>query len=217
MLFRSEFIDSSATSHQVINSSIAQTKWTSVLRKQTLVDLSASLLHGDENGQPQAGIDPKALPTFDSILREHRGAVPVYLHRPATRVNVLSSLTFHPGDHDLKVGYQLMWRKASDTWSAWVSPYAPAGIRAVFRNGVPDSVNTYNSPTSFVMYSRDHGFYVQDRWTPTRKLTLNLGLRLETTYGWMPPVCQQETIFIDRKSTRLNSSHIQKSRMPSSA
>jgi hypothetical protein len=46
------------------------------------------------------------------------------------------------------------------------------------------------------MYSRDHAWYAQDRWTPTRKLTLNLGVRLETTNGWMPALCQQETIFI---------------------
>jgi hypothetical protein len=191
-----EFIDNAATSHQIINSSIFQSKWTSVLAKQMLFDVSGSLLHGDENGQPQEGIAPDTLPTFDSVLREHSGAVPVYLHRPATRLNVLSSLSFHRGAHDVKVGYQLMWRKASDTWTAWVSPYAPAGIRAVFRNGAADSVNTYNSPTTFVMYSRDHGWYAQDRWTPTRKLTLNLGLRLETTHGWMPAICQEQTIFI---------------------
>ena len=77
-----------------------------------------------------------------------------------------------------------------------ISPYAPSAFRAVFRNGVPDSVNTYNSPTRFDMYSRDHACYIQDRWTPAKKLTLNLGLRLETTYGWMPALCQQETLFI---------------------
>ena len=37
---------------------------------------------------------------------------------------------------------------------------------------------------------------------------------LATTY---PEVCSSFTLVGDRKSTRLNSSHIQKSRMPSSA
>ncbi len=31
---------------------------------------------------------------------------------------------------------------------------------------------------------------------PTRKLTLNLGLRYETNYGWMPETCQPQTEFI---------------------
>jgi hypothetical protein len=191
-----DFIDNDATSFQIINSSIAQTKWTSILRGQTLVDVSASMMHGDENGRPQPNIQLGTLPSFDSQLREHRGAVPAYLHRQSTRVNVLSSVSLRAGSHDLKAGYQLMWRKAGDTFTSFISPYAPVGFRAVFRNGVPDSANTYNSPTSFWTYSRDHAGYIQDRWTPTRKLTLNLGLRLETTYGWMPALCQQETIFI---------------------
>ena len=89
-----------------------------------------------------------------------------------------------------------MYRKASDTWTGVISPYAPSGFRRVLRNGLPDSVNTYNSPTTFVMYSHDHAGYIQDRWTPTRKLTLNLGLRLESTYASEPALCQEQTLFI---------------------
>ena len=191
-----EFIDNAATIYQIINSTILQTKWTSVLPRQMLLDVSASYLHGDENGRPQDGVAEGSIPTFDSITREHRVAPPNFLHRPATRVNVLSSLTFRAGSHDFKAGYQLMYRKASDTWTGVISPYAPSGFRAQFRNGVPELVNTYNSPTTFVMYSRDHAGYIQDRWTPHRKLTFNLGVRLETTYGWMPDPCQQQTVFV---------------------
>ena len=191
-----DFIDNAATAHQVINSNIAQTKWTSVLRRDVLLDVSGSWLHGDERGRPQDDVVPGSIPSFDSVLREHRVAAPNYLHRPATRVNLLSSLSFRAGTHDLKVGYQFMYRKASDTWTGDISPYSPSGFRAVFRNLVPDSVNTYNSPTSFLMYSHDHAGYIQDRWTPTQKLTLNLGLRLESTYAWMPGICQEQTIFI---------------------
>ena len=191
-----DFIDGDATIHQVINSNIVQTKWTSVLRNDLLLDASASFLHGDENGRPQDSVELGSIPTFDMVRREHTVAPPNFLHRPATRVNVLSSLAFHVGAHDLKAGYQLMYRKASDTWTGVVSPYAPFGFRRVLRNGLPDSVNTYNSPTTFVMYSHDHAGYIQDRWTPTRKLTLNLGLRLESTYAREPALCQEQTTFI---------------------
>jgi hypothetical protein len=191
-----DFIDNAATIHQTINSHIVQGRWTSVIRNNVLGDVSASYLNGDEQGRPQDGVVAGSIPTFDSVFREHRVAPPNFLHRPATRVNVLSSVTFNKGAHDVKVGYQLMYRKASDTWTGVVSPYAPSGFRAVFRNGAPDSVNTYNSPTTFVMYSHDHAGYIQDRWTPTRKLTLNLGLRLESTSAWMPSLCQEATLFI---------------------
>ena len=191
-----DFIDGDATIRQVINSNIVQTKWTSVLRNDLLLDASASYLHGDESGRPQDSVQPGSIPTFDLVRREHTVAPPNFLHRPATRVNVLSSLAFHVGSHDLKAGYQLMYRKAGDTCTGVVSPYAPFGFRRVLRNGLPDSVNTYNTPTTFVMYSHDHAGYIQDRWTPTRKLTLNLGLRLESTYASEPSLCQQETTFI---------------------
>ena len=191
-----DFIDGNATIHQVINSNIVQAKWTSVLRHDLLFDASGSYLHGDEHGRPQDAVEPGSIPTFDSVRREHTVAPPNFLHRPASRVNILSSLTFHTGSHDLKAGYQFMYRKASDTWTGVISPYAPFGFRRVLRNGLPDSVNTYNSPTTFVMYSHDHAGFIQDRWTPTKKLTLNLGLRLESTYAWEPALCQEETLFI---------------------
>ncbi|MBM3769977.1 MAG: hypothetical protein FJW27_01560 [Acidimicrobiia bacterium] len=191
-----DFIDNAATARQVINSNIVQAKWTAVLPRKMLLDVSGSMLHGDERGKPQSGIALDAIPSFDVVLREHRTAAPNYLHRPATRVNVLSSLSLLAGSHDLKAGYQLIYRKASDEWNGLVSPYAPSGFRAQFRNGVPDSVNTWNSPTAFVMYSHDHAGYIQDRWTPLRKLTLNLGLRVESTYAWMPALCQEQTLFI---------------------
>ncbi len=193
------FIANEATSRQVITSNIYQAKWTSVLSPQMLMDVSASLLAGRERARAQSNVRPGDLATFDVILNEHGGAVPNYLTRPADRGNVLSSLSFTTTSHDLKLGYQFMWRKAGDTWRALASPYAPSGIRAVFRNGVPDSVNTYNTPTKFEYFSRDHAWYIQDRWTPTRKLTLNLGLRLETTYAWMESHCQEATIFIARQ------------------
>ena len=42
-----------------------------------------------------------------------------------------------------------------------------------------------------------------------------VNLTADSAPGWLPTIDQEESV--DRKSTRLNSSHIQKSRMPSSA
>ena len=42
----------------------------------------------------------------------------------------------------------------------------------------------------------DTAVYAQDKWRPTRKLTFNLGMRLEKLTGWQPEVCQEQTIFI---------------------
>lgn len=198
---RSHFIETNAMTSQRISSPLYQTKYAAVLPANMLFEVSGSLLTGEEHGRPVAGVKPSDLPTFDAVTLEHRGAVPSYLNRPASRLHILSALTARFGNHDLKFGYQLQWRKHGDTHTPFISPYGyngvPNGIRAVFRNGVPDSVNTYNTPTSFVMYARDHAFYIQDAWTPTRKMTVNVGLRMEKLYAWQPEVCQQKTLFID--------------------
>jgi hypothetical protein len=196
----SDFIETDAMTSQRISSPLYQAKWTSVLRGDMLFETSASLLTGEEHGRPVPGVQPGTLPTFDAVTREHRGAVPSYLNRPSTRVSWLAGLTFLQGSHDIKVGYQLQWRKHGDTHNSFISPYGfngeANGFRAVFRDGVPDSVNTYNTPTTFEMFARDHAMYIQDRWTPTPKLTFNLGLRVEKLYAWQPEVCQVETLFI---------------------
>ena len=74
--------------------------------------------------------------------------------------------------------------------------WSTSGMRAVYRSGVPDSVNTYNTPAGFEEWDRDQSFYIQDRWTPLSRLTLNLGLRLDTNYGWQPATCQVATQFL---------------------
>src|SRR5262249_28006218 len=38
--------------------------------------------------------------------------------------------------------------------------------------------------------------YVQDKWTPARKLTVNVGLRLQHITGYIPAECQPQTPFI---------------------
>ena len=89
----------------------------------------------------------------------------------------------------------------SSTWST-------SGMRAVYRNGRPDSVNTYNVPITSTV-DEDSGRLRAVRIATTgstsrtsgrrlRKLTVNVGLRFETNYGWQPAACQVETIFVRR-------------------
>jgi outer membrane receptor protein involved in Fe transport len=103
---------------------------------------------------------------------------------------LIGSVSYFTTTHDIKAGYSMNYAKRTG------NVYSTGDMRAVYRNGVPESVNTYNTPTSSVTQDREQGLYIQDRWRPTRKLTLNLGLRYETNYGWMPETCQPQTAFI---------------------
>ena len=84
------------------------------------------------------------------------------------------TLSISSGDHDLKFGYQgSHGYQHSQNYSF---SHAPAGLRAVFRDGAPDSVNTYNTPTSTPLGLMEHAVYAQDKWAVSRKVTINAGL-----------------------------------------
>jgi outer membrane receptor protein involved in Fe transport len=130
---------------------------------------------------------------FDQITGATFRALPTYTSYPNARYVAQGNVTYFLTAHDIKVGYQVDYAKnASDAIS-------PTGMRAVYRNGVPDSVNTYNTPVSSEPQNLQQGVYAQDRWRPGRRLTVNLGLRLDTNYGWQKALCQDKTQFTDAK------------------
>ncbi len=47
----------------------------------------------------------------------------------------------------------------------------------------------------FTQGNREQGYYIQDKWTPTRKLVINAGVRFESNYGWQDATCQPVTVF----------------------
>ena len=96
------------------------------------------------------------------------------------------------GNHEFKVG-------ADHLWSWWADGDIPAGIssghragenniiyRLVFNNGVPFQLVTKNSPVKPANNGQYLGVYGQDSWTIKRRVTLNLGLRVEHDTAWRP-------------------------------
>jgi hypothetical protein len=64
--------------------------------------------------------------------------------------------------------------------------FTPAGTighsYAAFLMGIPTSMSQ-TQPDSYALYNPYYGWYVQESWRATRKLTLNAGLRLEYELG----------------------------------
>ena len=148
------------------------------------------------NKQPEVQVGD--IPIFDTVQRIQRVSMPTYQSGPQQRNNFLTSLSYLTGAHDLKIGYQymLIWNRRLDVSYS----HFPAGLEILTRNDVPSAVRTYNTPTTNNNRAADHAIYFQDRWTPHRKWTLNLGVRVESTYGRQFHedgfVCQATTIFI---------------------
>src|SRR3989449_9778837 len=179
---------------------VHQIKLTMPVRSRAVVDVSWSRFRADDLFGQEPEVKDGDISRFDSVTQTYTVALPTYRDNAMFRDQVLASVGYVTGSHDIRFGYQFVdGGEKSSNWST-------SGMRAVYRTGRPDSVNTYNVPitstssripVAFEPWARDHGVFVQDKWTPTSKLTLNLGLRFETTYGWLPASCRPSTTFVD--------------------
>ena len=89
------------------------------------------------------------------------------------RYMLVSTLAYVTGSHALKAGMQ--WHIGQN----WINRDANGDLTVRFRDGVPDSVIVYNTPTRlYDLMKADLGVYIQDSWT-LKRLTINPGLRWE--------------------------------------
>ena len=162
------------------------------MTSRILLDAGGSLFHTPvDSFRPQPEVKQGDLARFDAVTNTLTVARPTYNDPEYFKGVVRGSASVYAGAHQLKFGYSYN--------NAYVTTDATSlsnDMRAVFRNGVPDSVNMYNTPVQFSQHTREHALFVQDRWVPFRKLTLNVGLRFESFYGWQPAACQPTTTWV---------------------
>jgi outer membrane receptor protein involved in Fe transport len=183
-------------------------KWTTVLSNHMVLDVSANSMNGQDDSFPEPQVPSNAIARYDTVTRTFTVAQGTYSNPHNGWVNEFAgNLSYTIPGHEFKFGYQLF----RDRYH--VGSISTSNILANYANGVPTSVNTYNTnllDTSFwpVLRSRDHALYAQDKWSPTQKLTFNLGLRFQNGNSWVDvdpgspgydtatPLCQVATPFI---------------------
>jgi hypothetical protein len=199
------FVETGATVRNTKYPQLNQVKWTSARSARMVWDVSGSLNRVDDyQPWPKEGDSANCkasenkfgcfnglIAGQDQVTNTLLRVLPTYRDLPNTRVYTQASLSFFTQQHDIKAGYQFDY-----AWNEVIN-FSPSGIRANYRSGVPDSVNTYNTPTDAIPENIQQGLYIQDRWRPSRKITINGGLRLDTDYGWQRALCQEKTIYVD--------------------
>lgn len=86
------------------------------------------------------------------------------------------------GNHALKAGYTYDWEDRRRSVRGY-----PNNILYVFLNGAPDRIQIYNTPIQWAQFGMtDSSFFLQDKWTIGRKLTLNLGFRIDRYVAFLP-------------------------------
>jgi carboxypeptidase family protein/TonB-dependent receptor-like protein len=169
---------------------ISQLRWTATLSSKAVLDVAGSYHHGPYPVAPNPEVKPGDIPHFDLATSTWTVAAGSYQANFPTKPVFVSSLTYVVQAHNLKFGYQY------DGDDYRTTTYSMSGLVARYRSGVPDSVQTNNTPVTVHDYTKDNAVYVQDGWKASRKLTINMGLRLEKVSTWFKDECQGATVFI---------------------
>jgi hypothetical protein len=110
------------------------------------------------------------------------------------RYMIVSNAQYVTGSHALKAGVQ--WH-IGQTWNM---ADANADLVQRYRDGQPDSVLVYNTPTRlYNLMGADFGVYVQDSWT-LKRLTINPGLRYEYFNSSAQPKAVEAGRFVPARS-----------------
>lgn len=179
-------------------------EWQGALSNRWLVNMMYA--HGGYSADywfPKEYLDVwKGVPTrFDRTTRQNTGPSfhSTAVHRRApTRDQLTGSVNYLPagsflGAHALQAGYRLYWGT-----QLYRNPHDPARNGGIGEyqliydtvGGVPHQpmeIAVRNFPVDGESYQNIYAAYVQDTWTPSKRLTLNLGLRWERNVHYVPP------------------------------
>jgi hypothetical protein len=159
----------------------AAAKWTSTVSPKMMFDVGYGTSVNSYTEKYEPGI---AEPRFSPAWYTNAGRVDINRVTTTTastpetgtynfRYMIISSLAYVTGSHAVKAGLQY------HIGQSWNMADANADLVQRYRDGVPDSVIIYNTPTrSYALMGADVGVYVQDSWT-LKRLTINPGLRYE--------------------------------------
>ena len=147
----------------------------------------------DYTAQPDSGATPSRT---DLTTRLNLGPNINQDKRPRVNWQTTASLTYFPerhvlGQHELKVGLS--------TYRLWNGTGQPDGRHGnyflTFDNGAAREFRTYNYPLYPKNRMDEYGVYIEDSWRPAKRITLNLGLRMDYFNTFVPAQSKEQGQF----------------------
>ncbi len=176
------FIDDRASLWQTNPASSVQAKYL-FTRNKLVFDSTFGLMDGVTNYYYQPGTGPNDIRVVDNGLSTAAVASARHEEAPNYRSQFDNIATYSTsawgGDHVVKAGVQFSQMGMLDQF--WVN----RDIYHEFTNGTATQVRLFNTPTAHNSKITLLGVFFQDAWT-YRRLTFNVGLRLDRSTGWMP-------------------------------
>ncbi len=169
-----EFVEPEATWVQrTPNGFTTQAKWTSPVTNKLLLEggFSEMFLHWAQDYRPEVG--PNDVSRVDFVRSVRSGATQYKFDQWSVRRVYMGNVSYVTGAHAFKAGLTFSEGPFREIRSI------QQDIHLRFRNGVPDSVDTWNTPIEVRQRLKaDSGLYAQDSWT-LKRLTINAGVRWE--------------------------------------
>jgi hypothetical protein len=187
---------------------IHQLKWTGTISSKMVSDIGVSLQVGPSPYLPNPLAIAAAAQGLFPKTDQNTGASTVmntnYSSQPQYRLSSNYNLSYFAGAHDLKFGYQLnrimthtrTWSIVDPLLAPLPGPFSARYATAADGTVTGNQVTLYNYPSDPHSYLQEHGFFAQDKWPVTRKLTLNFGIRFDRLNAWVPEQVQPDTPFV---------------------
>jgi hypothetical protein len=195
-----QFVSPDASYNSPLWGPVANVKLTSTLRSNLLLDTGFSWYYVPWSLDYQPGLDASALPRVDIARSTLTGAPPPSMVRATqerrTWNAVASWLPRWRGEHQLRGGVQFQHAPYGQQFDS----LGHGDLVARYRNGVPDSVQVYNTPVATSLDQFELGAFVQDAWTVARRLTINAGLRYERHIGSLNAQSAEAGQFVPARS-----------------
>ena len=176
------FAEDRASLWQTNPAASTQVKYTLAKRK-IVYDSTFGIMDGVTNYYYQPGTLDTDIRVEDTGRSEAFVAAERHEEAPNYRAqfdNIVSyTTTGWGGDHLVKVGTQFAQMGMNDQF--WVN----GDMHILFNNGAANAVRLWNTPTAHNSKIRLFGIFAQDTWS-YKQLTLNVGLRVDHSRGWMP-------------------------------
>jgi hypothetical protein len=178
--------------------SSTQAKYTGIFKTKLVYESSFSVMNGVTEYSYQPGTDPTAIRVVDNTLSTADKAATRHEKQPNSRLQWDNTASYSAsglgGEHLLKGGVQFSRLKYESQYDV------QNGYYLLYNNGVPTSVQQWNTPTDSLNRDTILGFFGQDSWTLARKLTLNLGIRYDHNVGTLPAQSANQRLFVGPQS-----------------
>src|SRR5215467_12115309 len=178
------YVSKEASWKQIEPAYILEGLWTSQITNNFLLDFRVGWNKIVFPLSYQPGVQPTDINVQDVGARTETVAAPYQFANPAWVIKWSAGGSWVKGGlhgtHNFKFGFE-----NGLSYNSYIYK-VNGGINEIFDNGTPIQIIAYNTPATQKNYFRDTSLYLQDTWTVTRRITLDLGLRYDRFNTYYP-------------------------------